>query len=314
MQQIVSGAVEGTPSIHNCVLAVWRGRDSFAWVGAAGTAHRQSREAMTAETPIFIASVTKLYTATAVMMLAEKGALTLDDPIAKHLPPELIRHIQVFDGVDYSGSITIRQLLWHRSGIPDYYDDKADDGRTLFELLKENPEQRWSVDDAIGRARNQMKPGFAPGAKTVYSDTNYQLLGKIIEAAANEPLDVVFANYFFTPLNLNHTWILGRPDAPADVFDGDVDITRVRYNTVYWADGGLVSTAEDMIAFLQALNQGRLVRPETLRTMHDWRDWRFPLKYGLGTMQFSLPRLAAALTGLGAAFGIRADRFVPLLL
>jgi D-alanyl-D-alanine carboxypeptidase len=309
LQRVVARTVEGDPAIRNCVLAVRRGDGSFEWAGAAGIARRRGQRPMTADTPIFIASVTKLFTAAVVMRLVERGALSLDEPAAKRLPIALLKGIEVYDGKDYSGEVTIRQLLSHRSGIPDYYDEKGRDGKSLFDLLKEQPDAPWSVDAAIARARDELKPTFRPGAATLYSDTNYQLLGKLIEAVTGKPLHVAFEAEVFEPLGLADTWMIGHPRGslaaaePAEVFDGDADITQARFNPVYWADGGIVSTARDMVAFLQALGDGRIIRRQTLELMHEWNDWRFPLRYGLGTMFFSLPRMTTAVTGMTPLWG-----------
>ena len=252
---------------------------------------------MTRDTPIYIASITKLYTATAVMRLYEKGRLALSDPMAKYLPASLIRGIDVYHGKDYSNEITIAQLLSHTSGIADYYTEKSKGGKSLFDVFLENPEKRWTVDQLIERVRTDLKPTFPPGTGTSYSDTNFLLLGKVIEAVTGKPLRDVFEAFFFRPLGLRHTWLVGRPTpetpavpAPADVFYKDRDITRMRLNGAYWADGGIVSTVQDMITFLKALNDGRIVSKKTLKMMHHWHKWRFPLRYGYGTMNFALPR------------------------
>ncbi len=100
-----------------------KGHGSFHWSGAADVARQDGQVPMTADTPIFLASVTKLYTAVAIMRLSEQGALALDDPIAKYLPADLIRGINVSDGHDYAQEITIAQLIAHTSGIADYYND-----------------------------------------------------------------------------------------------------------------------------------------------------------------------------------------------
>jgi len=76
-------------------------------------------------------------------------------------------------------------------------------------------------------------------------------------------------------------------------FIKDRNITKIRSNEAYWADGGIVSTAEEMIAFLKALNEGRIVNRDTLKLMHHWRKLHFPLQYGYGTMCFRLPRFMA---------------------
>jgi CubicO group peptidase (beta-lactamase class C family) len=70
-----------------------------------------------------------------------------------------------------------------------------------------------------------------------------------------------------------------------------MDISKTRLNGTYWADGGIVSTAEEMIIFLKALNEGRVVSRDTLKLMHHWHKLQFPLQYGYGTMYFKLPWL-----------------------
>jgi CubicO group peptidase (beta-lactamase class C family) len=251
---------------------------------------------MTNDTPICIASITKLYTASAIMHLYEKGLLSLDDTMSKYLPDELIKGIHVFKGKDYSYEITIKQLLSHTSGIADYYLEKPKGGKNCFELFLEYPEKSWSVNDTIKIARQDLKPNFIPGTKVSYSDTNFQLLGKIIESITDKPLHVIFDEFFFKPLELDHTWLINysRPYIeisinPADIFYKNKIITNIRHNKAYWADGGIVSTAKECIIFLKALNDGKLISKKSLKMMHNWHKLEFPLKYGYGTMYFKLP-------------------------
>jgi CubicO group peptidase (beta-lactamase class C family) len=211
----------------------------------------------------------------------------------------MIQGIQVYQGHDYSNEITIQQLLAQTSGIPDYYDEKAKDGKTIFDLFLADPTRIWSVDEEIARARDEMTPGFKPGEKAFYSDTNYQLLGKIIEARTGKPLEVVFNELLFQPLGLKHTWLVGRsqplekPSAGvAQVFYKEVNITGIRSTTAYWADGGIVATPEDCVTFLKALNQGRIIRKDSLEKMHQWirlANPGMPFDYGFGTMKFEIP-------------------------
>ena len=297
MEYLVSGLVEKDKSVRNCVLSVMKGDGSFSWSGAAGIARQDGQVPMTKDTPIYIASITKLYTATAIMRLYEKGALSLDDPMSKYLPEELIQGIHVYKGKDYFHEITIKQLLSHTSGIADYYTEKPKGGKSLFDLFLEKPERSWTVDETIERARKDLKPNFQPGTDASYSDTNFQLLGKIIEAITGKPLHTVYEDFIFRPLGLKHTWLIGRSEpqlapsaVPADVFYKDMNITKTRSNGAYWADGGIISTAEEMIIFLKALNEGQIVSRDTLKLMHHWHKLQFPLQYGYGTMYFKLPR------------------------
>ncbi|MBN2462995.1 MAG: serine hydrolase, partial [Dehalococcoidia bacterium] len=163
LEHSVSALVEKDRSIENCVLAVTKGDGSYSWAGAAGIANQDGQVPMTRDTPVYIASVTKLYTATTIMKLYEEGALSLDDPISKYLPADLITGIHVYKGKDYSNEITIEQLLAQTSGIADYYEEKGKDGKSVFEILVEDPDSYWTVDGAIARTRDELQPHFAPG-------------------------------------------------------------------------------------------------------------------------------------------------------
>jgi len=160
----------------------------------------------------------------------------------------------------------------------------------------EEPKRSWTVDQTIERAREDLKPNFQPGTEASYSDTNFQLLGKVIETITGKPLHTVYEDFIFRPLGFKHTWLIGYSDpqiapsaAPADVFYKDKNITKTRSNGAYWAEGGIVSTAEEMIIFLKALNEGRIISGDTLKLMHHWHKLQFPLQYGYGTMYFKLP-------------------------
>jgi D-alanyl-D-alanine carboxypeptidase len=296
LEYIVNDQVKSNKHIKNCIVYVAKGNGSFTWAGAAGIATQDGQVPITKDTPIYIASITKLYTAAAIMRLFEQGSLGLEEPMAKYLPDDLIRGIHIYEGHDYSHEITISQLLAHTSGIADYYSEKSKKGKTLFETFLSDQNRRWTVDETLARVRNDMVPNFKPGTSASYSDTNYQLLGKIIESVTGKPLHIVYEDFFFRPLGLKHTWLIGcsKPQvapsaAPADIFYKDTIITKIRSNGAYWADGGIVSTAEEMIIFLKALNEGRIISRDTLKLMHNWHKLHFPLQYGCGTMYFKLP-------------------------
>ena len=308
LQSLLADLVRNDSSVKNCLLSVRSGDGSFTWSGAAGMAGDQSP--MTEDTPVYIASITKLYTATVIMRLWEKGALSLDDPMSKYLPMESVSGIHVYRGKDYSNQITIKQLLSHSSGIADYYEEKGRDGKSLFDMFLENQDRRWTVEETIERVRKNMKPNFPPGEGTSYSDTNFQLLGKIVEAVTGKPLVKAYEDFVFFPLGLRHTYLVGfsqdqtqRFTAPAEVFYKKTNITKIRTNGAYWAEGGIVSTADEMTIFLKALNEGRIVGLDTLRLMHDWRRWHFPLEYGFGTMLFRVPRPMRSLMKMPALWG-----------
>ena len=306
MQYLVSDLVRKDKSVRNCVLSVMKGDGSFSWSNAAGIAREDGQVPMTRDTPFHIASITKLYTATIIMRLYEKGALCLDDPMSRYLPEGLIRGIHVYKGKDYSQEITIKQLLSHTSGIADYYTEKPKGGKSVFELLLEKPERIWREDETIEWARDQLKPNFRPGTDASYSDTNFDLLGKIIEAITGQPRHTVYEDFIFRPLGLTHTWLIESsapqiPIPPADVFYKNRNIRNIRSNGAYWPY--MVSTAEEMIIFLKALNEGRIVSRDMLKLMHNWHKLEFPLQNGFGTMYFKLPPIMTKVTKVSPLWG-----------
>ena len=296
LEHLVTELVEKDSSVRNCVLSVLKNDSSYFWSGAAGIASQENQLPMTKETQIYIASITKLYTATVIMKLYENGIFSLDDQLSKYLPEELYRGIHIYEGIDYSDKITIKQLLSHTSGIADYYSEKSKAGKSLFELFLEDPERTWTVDETIERAKKDLEPNFPPGTGASYSDTNFQLLGKLIEIVTGKPLHEVYEDFIFGPLALKHTRLTGYSKSklltsctPADVFYNNKIINTVRSNGSFWADGGIISTAEECIIFLKALNEGHIVSISTLKLMHNWHKLEFPFEYGYGTMYFELP-------------------------
>ncbi len=163
LQCLISSFVGKDSSVKNIELAVAKGDGSYSWTGAAGIANQQAHIPMTAQTPNYVASITKIYIATAIMKLSEAKALALDDPMARYLPADLIKGIDVYQGKDYSQAVTIRELVSMTSGIPDYYEEKGTDGKSTFDLFVQHPEKTWTVDEMIQRARDELKPHFPPG-------------------------------------------------------------------------------------------------------------------------------------------------------
>lgn len=284
IQEIVTNSVNSDYSIKSCVVSVLNGDGSISWTGAAGMAYSDEQKSMAGDTPFYIASVTKLYTATVIMQLYEDGLISLDDPAAKFLSKEIIYN---------SDKITVRHLLAHTSGLPDYYAGKGSDGKSFFDIFVEDPDRKWSVMDTINRSKNFQSPVSAPGESVIYSDTNYQLLGLIIESVTNKRLHDVYNDRIFSPLNLKNTWLVNystySTGCVSSLYYNNVDISRVRTNGTYWADGGIVSTAEDCISFLKALNNGKLITSDSLKSMHVWNSLNPHIKYGFGTMLVNLP-------------------------
>src|SRR5690606_24638707 len=139
----------------------------------------------------------------------------------------------------------------------------------------------------------------AARTKAHYSDTNYKLLGAIIESVLEKSLHAVFEEFFFEPLDLRQTYLYGHPNAaasaePAQVFYKDRPLSIVNLMRSHGSEGGVVSTVDDTLRFGKALMSGALfARKDTLDTMQHWKKIFFPLQYGYGRMRLKLPWLLA---------------------
>ena len=155
LQSLLNAQV-GKGGVRNIVTAVQSYDKRFDFVGAAGVANPSTEpgevdkatndKPMNPETPYFIASVTKMYTAAIAMQLHSEKKLDLEAPIGSFLPSSLIDGIHVYKGIDYSRQIKIYQLVNQTSGLADYEMDKPRGGKSLFEELKAGHDR--SVDTA----------------------------------------------------------------------------------------------------------------------------------------------------------------------
>ncbi|MFW5933294.1 MAG: serine hydrolase domain-containing protein, partial [Actinomycetota bacterium] len=258
------------------------------------------------DTPFFIASVTKRFIATLVLQAAERGELALDDRLVDHLPLETTDRLQVIEGVDHTPVITIRHLLSHTSGLPDYWDKPNTGAPSLFQDLIAGRDRAWTFDDMISMVRDEHAPHFPPQdlaagrQRARYSDTGFQLLIAILERATDRPFANLLAERILTPLGLAHTWLpgrsqaAGRTDSLAPVCSKD---RPVELPGMLESSNDLASTTGDLLRFHQALLAGELFeRPEVtglfLERSNLLRNM-IPNRYGLGTWIFSVNRLIA---------------------
>jgi D-alanyl-D-alanine carboxypeptidase len=226
---------------------------------ARGSAQLSPRQAMRPSDRFRVGSITKTFVASVAGQLAAEGTLNLDDPVERWLP-----------GVVPNGpAITLRELLGHRSGLFDYLEDP----QVLAPYLSGNLGRRWTPDELIAIS-NAHPPLFAPGAQLSYSNTNYILLGRAIEAATGRPIGVELSERIFKPLRLRSTLYPTGQSIPGAHAHGYFfpargrprDTTRVS-PTHAGAAGAVVSTADDLARFYRALLSGQVVPPDQLAQM-----------------------------------------------
>ena len=266
--------------------------------GAAGLANVETEEPLTVEHRFRVASVTKLFIATAVLQLVDEGAFALDG-----------------DAGPIVADVTVRQLLNHTSGLPNFDDDLL----AFFEPYRRNPAHRSELGPREVLALALERPRlFAPGEGWAYTGSNYQALGLLVEETTGTPLREELRRRIFGPLGLDatdlpaKTWPvpgLARQYLPADnpMFPGPgpdpVDVTELDL-PFNWAGGGIVSSGRDLVRFLRALLGGELLpedlRAEMLRTVPS--DWDESDGYGLGIGEVT-SLMGKAASPCGAAWG-----------
>jgi D-alanyl-D-alanine carboxypeptidase len=289
--------------IHNGVLAIdapqWNIQKT--WSGGSfrdGTAVRE-------ETPFHTASIGKTITATVVGMLVEEGKLGLDDPMHLYLPDSLIRGLHVWRAHEFTDLITLRHLLSHRSGLADYFEDEPISGENMMSLAFAEPNRFWTPLKLLSFAKENFEAKFPPGTDYHYTDTEYILLGLIIEGVEQKPLHEVFQKRIFEPLGMTHTHmhLRSKPLDPntlpmAELYFGTEEVSSLRSLSSDWAGGGLQSTAGDLMVFLKALFAERLVGYQTLQQMQAWSPAGQGVDYGLGLARWKLNELSPFLPEL----------------
>lgn len=299
-------AVKG---VRHALAAVSSRDGAFSWIGARGMAQPDGTE-MTAETPFWIASITKLFIAAAIFKLQESGKLSIEDKVTRYLPEEMLRGVHIVKGIDHYSAITLRHLLSHATGIPDYLELKDSGGKTLIDRALEGEDTAWTLKDILQIVRQANQPLFPPQdltsgkARIRYSDTNFQMLIAIIENTTEQSVDEAFRRLLFAPLEMRHTYYPGdepmepsKPAAAVWVQDKPFNDKRKAMR----AFGDLNSTAADLTAFMRALIGGKVFdKPETLSMMGStFNTFGFalspiapgwPIQYGLGMMRFQMPR------------------------
>jgi CubicO group peptidase (beta-lactamase class C family) len=294
-QTIINKTIDNK-SVFGTVLTVAKGNDS--WTGSAGN--------LTNEQPYFIASTTKLYVTALILKLKADGKLLLDDKISNYLSPEIMHKLHVYKDVNYSDTLTISNLLAHTSGLPDYFEDKGADGKSLLQKLQEGADQSWTFEQAVEMSK-KMPPKFAPDTKgkAHYSDTNFQLLGKIIEIIYGKNIGSLMQEVIFQPLGLKQTYMYAdaTDKTPAVMYFKNKPLDICKAMTSFGADGGIVSTSAETMVFLKAFFNGYFFPKTYLPELYTWNSVMFPLEYGVGIMKFQLPSIFTLFRKMPAFIG-----------
>lgn len=257
-----------------------------------------TRTPLTMDNPIYTASITKMLTAAAIGILKDNGKLNFEDKIYRHLSPLLTDRLHVFGGTDYSNDITIAHLLQHTSGLPDYFTGTTLDGSpNVINQLLVDTDKSWSPQEIIKFTKEKMKPHFIPGQGYHYTDTEYVLLALIIEKVSGTSLDQFFRQSIFEPLGMDASYInlksapIKKQPPMAQFYAGDIALSSIQSLSADWGGGGLVSTTQDLIRFLSAFEEDKIVKKETRLAMQHWVHETKGMEYGFGIRKVSLNNL-----------------------
>jgi len=302
--------------ISNVILHVQTRNKEFEWSGAVSDANSKNTNCLRADSPYFIASVTKIFTATAIMLLYEQKKLDLENPISRFISNKKICGIHKIKDYDHTNSLKIYHLITQTSGLADYFGQKNRQGKSMMNTLLTKGDMEWNLDTVLDLTRNSLTSKFPPavkqggGQKAFYSDTNYQLLGTILENIYNKTLGEIFHTVFFEPLDLKESYVFGddfsdmKREKPVPIYFKDKTLDIPKAMKSFGPDGAIISTAKEQVQFLKALFEGKIFQEtKTLEWMQQWNKIFFPLEYGYGLMRYKLPRFMSPFTPIPAFIG-----------
>jgi D-alanyl-D-alanine carboxypeptidase len=270
------------------ILEVQAPNCGFAFSGAQGFFARHSSQRVRAHDPFRAASVTKAVTATLAVYLAANQHWDLDNPVANFLPAHVSGILRKLKGLSHVNDLTIRRLLNHTSGLPDYFFD--DQFQTQ---VTKDSNRLWQPEELIEAATTVGELLFSPGTDFSYGDTAYVVVGMAIEHMLDRCLADAYRSHIFGPLAMEATYLewreASRGGNVSHHYDGDTDLGDKNLS-FDWAGGGLITTAGDLTRFLQGLFGEALFSRRWLNELMTWQcetRWRPHssaryIHYGLG--------------------------------
>lgn len=254
---------------NGAVAVSFRGKPLYS--GAFGLADARRGDSLQTHHSFQLASVSKMFTATAVLLLAQDSALTLDDEVRCHLPEW-----------PYEG-MTLRHLLNHRSGLPRYM--------AVASWYWPEPKAPMSNADVVRQfAEHTPTTFFTPDHGFNYCNTNYVILAEVVARVAGMPFPEFLEQRIFEPLGMDHSYVYAkgcREAIPQPTYGHRIG--RRGYYRAYqdyidgvWGDKNIYASVKDMLRFDAALREGRLLRPEWLAQAWEPGSPQRRHNYGLG--------------------------------
>lgn len=252
-----------TSSAPGSVLGIKKANQA-AWVGAYGSSNLSQMTPFTTCTPFRTGSITKVFTAVVVMKMIERGAFMLNTSLQEVLPA-------VSNHIPDAGTITIRQLLNHSSGLGHPTDDDTEYRNSIIS----DPETIGNLDAAarLEKFIYEKPLKHSPGSDSYYSNAGYWVLSLVVEKMTGKSMQENMQELIFSPLGMEHTYLEKRDDK--NVSRGYNFFDQKLVDVAQWdradSDGdpaaGIISTAADLLKFTEALFTGQLVSGQSLDEM-----------------------------------------------
>ncbi len=267
LQSLLHGVVSSDDTIPGAALYIEAPRFDLSWGGASGVTDFSSATPLTPEHPVRIASITKTFTAAAVLRLWEENQLGLDDPITDYLPKAYLKLLT--HGGYQPHAITIRHLLTHTSGLFDYTTTER------FRQKIQDPAYRFTRIEQVQDAMAAGAPYGEPGEVFCISDTGSNLLGEILEQVTGLSFASALRRLVnYDQLGLTSTWHESMEEKPTGVkervhqYTGNRDYYDLNPSYGCYGGGGLVCTMADVARFIRGVFTGQVYKhPETIEQM-----------------------------------------------
>jgi len=261
--------------------------------------------------PFHISGIGKIFTSTLISLLVDQGKLQFRDHISTYFSGKELDSLFIVDGIDYSSTVTIEQLLAHTSGIADYFQGPVLNGIPFKEDVLKNRNTFWKPEMLLNFSRINQVAVAKPGEKFSYSETGYVLLGRLIEKITEKSYADKVMEEFLLPLGMNDSYLLfyteplNQPKNPLEfIYLDGVEISTFKSLSGDSAGTGIVSTAEDLVRFYEALRSGKLIKKETLYHLENFTNrYKSAIYYGLGMMEVHFEDFLILLKGLPRVTG-----------
>ncbi|WP_320939852.1 serine hydrolase domain-containing protein [Lysinibacillus capsici] len=291
--------VEKDETLSSALLTIYSNKTGYFEQFAVGTKNQYSELPVQIDSRYHSASIGKTMCATVFGILSDEGKINLNDKISSWLDDDILKGLFVVDGTDYSDQVTLKHLLSHTSGIGDYFEGPVKSGKPMLEIISSNPDLLFTPEELIAFTRENQIPVGKPGQQFYYSDTGYILLGFILEAIEEKPYSVILEDRIFQPLGMTESYFMFYNDKPTDIigiYMNEIDFSNKNALSIDWAGGGVVTTMNDLLTFMMALENGTILSDDVYSQMTDFSNiYTKGIYYGMGMMYFDFSELSLLL-------------------